>query len=165
MTSNTDNGADTETTARTLTVRRTFDAPRERVWAAWTDPAQIDRWWGPDGFTTTTAEMAVRPGGRWRFVMVGPDGKEYPNRVRFDEIADPTHLAYTHGSPDDPEQFSVTVTFTEQDDEQTELTMEMRFPSVEALDDAVEFGADEGARQTLDGLADYLDSVDAEGMA
>lgn len=139
-----------------LTVQRTFDSSRERVWEALTDSAQIDQWWGPDGFTTTTDEMEVRPGGVWRFVMAGPDGEEYPNRIVYDEIEDPERLAYTHGSPDDPEQFWVTVTLDERAEEETELTMVMCFPSAADLDEAVEFGADEGAKQTLEQLADHL---------
>lgn len=146
-----------------LTVRRTFDVPRERVFDAWTDPEQVDRWWGPDGFTTTTDEMDVGPGGVWRFVMVGPDGDEYQNRIVYEEVERPERLAYIHGSPDDPEQFRVTVAFDERGDE-TELTMEMRFPSAADLDEAVEFGADEGARQTLAKLADHLTSGERHNM-
>lgn len=144
-----------ETTAESLTIRRTFDASPARVFDAWTDPEQVDRWWGPDGFTTETDEMDVRPGGVWEFTMTGPDGEAYPNRVVFEEVEEPERLAYTHGSPDDPEQFRVTVTFDEREDG-TELTMRMRFPSPDALDEAVEFGADDGAVQTLDRLADHL---------
>lgn len=88
-----------------LTVRRTFDAPRERVWDAWTDPEQVTRWWGPDGFTTATAEINLRPGGVRRYVMTGPDGNEYQNRIVYDEIVEPEYLAYSHGSDDDPDQF------------------------------------------------------------
>lgn len=147
---------DVGTTDTSLTVRRTFDAPRERVWQAFTDPEQVDQWWGPDGFSTTTDEMDVRPGGVWRFKMVGPDGEEYPNLVAYDEVVEPERLAYTHGSPDDPEMFQVTVTFEDGGDGLTELTMEMRFPSAEDLDDALEFGADDGAVQTLNHLAEHL---------
>jgi len=53
----------TETAEATMTIIRTFDAPRARVFRAFTDPEQVDRWWGPNGFTTTTDEMDVRPGG------------------------------------------------------------------------------------------------------
>ena len=105
---------------------------------------------------TTTDEMHVEPGGVWAFEMVGPAGEEYPNRIVYDEVQRPEQLTYTHGSPDDPEQFEVTVTFEEAGGGGTELTMEMRFPSAEDLDDAVEFGADEGAEQTLGRLADHL---------
>ena len=156
---------DVETAETSLTIRRTFDAPRERVWEAWTDPAQIDAWWGPDGFTTTTDEMDVRPGGVWRFVMVGPGGEEFQNLVVYEEVEEPERLAYTHGSPDEPEQFRVTVTFDELAIDETELTMEMRFPSAAELDEAVEFGAIEGAQQTLGKLAGHLTFDDDGGVA
>lgn len=147
---------DIETTETSLTVRRTFDAPRERVWDAWTDPDRVDQWWGPDGFTTTTGEMDVQPGGVWAFEMVGPDGEVYPNRIVYDEVQRPERLTYAHGSPEDPEQFEVTVSLEEAAGGGTELTMEMRFPSAGELDGAVEFGADEGAVQTLGRLAAHL---------
>lgn len=147
---------ETETTDTSLIIRRSFDASRERLWEAFTDPEQVEAWWGPNGFTTTTDHMDVRPGGVWRFVMTGPDGTEYQNRIAYDEIEKPERLAYTHGSPDDPEQFRVTVTFDERGSEKTELTMEMCFPSAEDLDEAVEFGAVDGAKQTLGRLVDHL---------
>ncbi|QLG60252.1 SRPBCC family protein [Halorarum salinum] len=148
--------AELEPSENQLTIRRKFDAPRERVFEAWTDPEQVDQWWGPDGFTTTTNEMEVRPGGVWRFVMTSSDGDEHPNRIEYDEVEEPERLAYTHGSPDDPEQFRVVVTFDDRSDSETDLAMEMCFSSAEELDEAVEFGADDGAKQTLGRLADHL---------
>lgn len=145
-----------ETTDDRLTVTRTFDVPRERVWRAMTDPDRVDAWWGPDGFTTTTEAMDVRPGGVWTFEMVGPGGETFPNRIVYEEVERPERLAYTHGSPDDPEQFQVTMVFEELSDEETNLTMTMRFPSASALDDAIDFGADVGAKQTLEKLAAHL---------
>jgi len=62
---------------------RRFDAPRALVFMAWTTPEHVDAWWGPDGFTTTTTEMRVAPGGEWRFTMHGPDGTDYPNCIAF----------------------------------------------------------------------------------
>ncbi|WP_323173301.1 SRPBCC family protein [Natrialba sp. PRR66] len=157
MTDDTTNAeAELETSENRLTIRRTFDAPRERVFEAWTDPEQVDQWWGPDGFATTTDEMEVRPGGVWRFMMTGPNGNEFPNRIEYDAVEEPERLAYTHGSPDDPEQFRVVVTFDAQGDSETDLTMEMCFSSAEELDEAVEFGADDGAKQTLGRLAEHL---------
>ena len=116
---------------------------------------------GPNGFTTETDEMDVRPGGVWRFKMIGPDDEEYRNRIVYDEVERPERIAYTQGEPDDPEQFWVTVIFDEEDDDETELTMEMRFPSAAALNEAVEFGADDGAKETLANLADHLTSCEA----
>jgi uncharacterized protein YndB with AHSA1/START domain len=156
MTPDTTDETSIETTDASLTIRRTFDAPRERVWEAWTDPAQVDQWWGPDGFATETEVMDVRSGGIWEFEMVGPGGETFPNRVVYDEVEEPSRLAYGHGSPDDPEQFHVTVTFEGTDDGGTELTMVIRFPSSETFDEAAEFGAIEGAKQTVDKLAHHL---------
>lgn len=142
---------------REIVIRREFDAPRELLFDAWTDPDQIGKWWGPNGFSTTTHEMDVRPGGRWRFMMHGPDGTDYPNEIVYTEVEKPERLAYDHGSgeEDDPDQFHVTVTFEEQDS-RTTLTMRMRFATAEQRDKTVEFGAVEGANQTLDRLEEHL---------
>ena len=77
------------TDSKEFTISRTFNAPRDLVWKAWSDPASFGQWWGPRGFTTTTYEMDVRPGGVWRLVMHGPDGKNYPNESYFQEIHPP----------------------------------------------------------------------------
>lgn len=152
-----DEHTDVEVAAETLRLTRVFEAPRDRVWAAWTDPAQVDRWWGPDGYSTATDSMDVSEGGRWRFAMHGPDGERYPNLIVYETVEPPARLAYVHGSPDEPDQFRVTVTFEELTDDATEVTMAMRFPSTSALDEAVDFGAVEGAKQTLARLAVHLD--------
>ncbi len=139
-------------------VDNTFDAPRDVVFRAWTDQQQIERWWGPNGFTTTTLEMDVRPGGLWRFIMHGPDGVDYPNRIDYEEIVVPERLVYTHG--DDSEgkrgEFHTTVTFEERDG-QTVLTMRAVFGTAAERNRVVEeFGAVEGAQQTLARLAEFL---------
>ena len=71
---------------RSIVVSRVFKAPRAMVWAAVTDPWQVGQWWGPKGFTTTMSEMNVRPGGKWKLVMHGPDGPNYPNEMTFTEV-------------------------------------------------------------------------------
>lgn len=143
---------------REIVVTRVFDAPRALVFRAWTEPEHVARWWGPDGFTATVREMDVRPGGVWRFVLHGPDGMDYPNRIVYDEVAPPERLVYTHGvdEPDAPGRFHVTVTFAEQG-AQTRVTMRMRFASAAERERAVrERRAVEGANQTLARLAEYL---------
>src|SRR5688572_30826396 len=99
----------TESTAdREISATRVFDAPRDLVWKAWTDPKHIAQWWGPNGFTNTISEMDVKPGGVWRFVMHGPDGTDYRNEIVYLEVVKPERLVYDHGpSP----KFRVTVTF------------------------------------------------------
>jgi uncharacterized protein YndB with AHSA1/START domain len=64
-----------------LILTRILGARRSLVFRAWTDPQHLARWWGPRGFTTTTHSMDVRPGGEWRFVMHGPDGTDYKNKI------------------------------------------------------------------------------------
>jgi len=75
---------------------RVFEAPRELVWEAWTNPKHVVHWWGPKGFTTTIETMDLRPGGVWTQVMHGPDGAHYPNKCRFTEVSKPERIAYSH---------------------------------------------------------------------
>jgi uncharacterized protein YndB with AHSA1/START domain len=137
-------------------VTRVFDAPRELVFDAWTDPEHIGDWWGPNGFTTTVHEMDVRPGGLWRYIMHGPDGTDYANWVRYTEVARPERLVYDHGEHvgEDP-WFHVTATFAD-DGGKTRLTMRMVFPTAEAREQSMRYGAVEGGNQTLSRLAEYL---------
>lgn len=140
-----------EPSSREIVLVREFDAPPELVFDAWTDPRHIVKWWGPDGFTNTTSSMEVRPGGEWIFVMHGPDGTDFDNRIVFLEVSRPARLVYAHGSsdPDDPSRFDVTVTFEDLGG-RTRLTMRSLFATADARDFAVrEFGAIEGGRQTL----------------
>jgi uncharacterized protein YndB with AHSA1/START domain len=69
---------------RSIIGTREFDAPRALVFSVWTDPKHLAQWWGPFGFTTTTPSFDFRPGGVWRFVMHGPDGRNYQNRITFE---------------------------------------------------------------------------------
>jgi uncharacterized protein YndB with AHSA1/START domain len=75
------NSIDIESGSHAIIATRVFDAPRELVFALWTDPEHLAQWWGPNGFTTTTHTFDMRPGGAWRFVMHGPDGRDYQNRI------------------------------------------------------------------------------------
>ncbi|SEM71934.1 SRPBCC family protein [Lihuaxuella thermophila] len=144
---------------RELLVSRVFHAPRKLVFQAWTDPVHLPKWWGPKGFTITVQEIDVRPGGVWRYIMHGPDGTEYVNRIDFIEIVSPERLVYSHGGGEDEEPFRVTVTFAEQGNK-TELTMRMLFKSADELNKVVkEYGAVEGAKSTLDRLEEQLAKI------
>jgi uncharacterized protein YndB with AHSA1/START domain len=149
--------------ARSIITTRLFDAPRELVFEAFTDPQHLAHWWGPNGFTLTVQSMEVRPGGTWRFVMHGPDGTDYENRIVYDEIVRPERLVYHHGGGDDvePVQFHVTVTF-EDEGGKTWLTMRALFPSAAERERvAKKYGAVEGAQQTLARLAEHLAAMRA----
>jgi len=146
---------------RELVITRLFNAPRALVFGAWSQPEQLAAWWGPRGFTTTVHEMDVRPGGVARFVMHGPDGVDYPNRIVYSEVVMPERLAYTHGDDGDAagEAFEVTVTFEEQGGG-TNVTMRMVFASAEEYQKVKEFGAVEGGNQTLDRLGEYVERME-----
>lgn len=138
---------------------RVLDAPRELVFEVWSDPKHLAQWWGPNGFTTTTTAFDMRPEGVWRFVMHGPDGRDYENRITFDVIEKPNRIAYHHGGGDDvePVQFRTNVTFEDIGGNRTRLTLHAVFPSAEERARVIrEYGADKGAEQTLSRLADYV---------
>lgn len=140
---------------RQITMSRDFDAPRELVFQAWTDPKHVDHWMGPRGFATTTREIDVKPGGAWRYTMRGPDGVDYDNLIEYLEIVKPERLRYKHGTGAEPDQFRVTVTFEELG-KKTRLTMQMILPSVDACEAVKKFGAVDLGYQTLDRLAEHL---------
>src|SRR5476649_1997795 len=83
---------------REIVLSRVIAAPRSRVFQAFTDPSQITRWFGPEGFTTETLEIDIREGGRWRFVYTGPDGTRYENRMVYLRVDAPRLLEIEHGS-------------------------------------------------------------------
>lgn len=143
---------------REIAATRILDAPRELVWKVWTDPEHIAKWWGPNGFTTTTTSMELKPGGVWRYVMHGPDGRDYQNKVTYLEVVEPERLVYTLGGGEDVEPVShhVTVTFRELGG-RTRVDMLMVFASAEARTHVIEtYGAFEGLKQHLGRLEVYL---------
>ena len=143
---------------RSIIGSRVFDAPRALVFSAFTDPKHLAQWWGPIGFTTTTHAFDFRPGGVWRFVMHGPDGHDYQNRVTYDEIVPPERIVYRHGGGDDvePVQFKTTVTF-EDLGSKTRVLWHGQFPSAEERTRVIkEYGADKGLAQTMERLAEHV---------
>ncbi|MDB5907214.1 MAG: uncharacterized protein JWP34_1328 [Massilia sp.] len=140
-----------------LVLSRLLNAPRTLVFDTFTEPRHINKWWGPNGFTTTTHEMAFEVGGRWRFTMHGPDGTDYPNLIVYTEIVRPERIGYDHG--DDVEHaapgFKVKVTFEDREGK-TFLTLRMTVESAARLEEMKKFGAVEGGNQTLERLEQYL---------
>lgn len=149
-----------ETTGTNLIVRRTFDAPRERVWEAWTDPEQIAQWWGPAGFTVPNCELDVRPGGAFSIDMQAPDGTIYPDEGEFHEVDEPERLVFTSRAFEDEDgtyQLEVDNTLTLVDrDGGTELTLEAEVQrATEAVKEALG-GMEMGWGGSLDKLEGYL---------
>lgn len=143
---------------REVVLTRVVDAPRALVFEAWTNPEHIPRWFGPKGFECTTHEIDIRVGGRWRFDMRGPDGTVYPNRMVFLEVKYPELLVFDHGSDrdDDPGRFRVTITFDEQSNGKTVVTLRQLHPTAAQRKAVIAFGAVELGGQTLDKLAAHV---------
>ncbi len=146
---------------RQITAMRLLDAPPDVVFGLWADVSHLERWWGPDGFTITVEEFEARPGGTWRFTMHGPDGRDYPNLIVFDEIVPGERLVSTHSNPSDPgdPRFTSVVTFDEFDGK-TALSLRNVFESAGARDLIEEkYHAREGATQTLARLGELVELV------
>lgn len=142
--------------SKEIRIFRTYDAPLQAVWDAWTDPAQTAQWWGPRGFTTTTHSKDVRTGGSWIYTMHGPDGTDYPNNAHYLEVLPMTKLVYDHGVTEDkPPMFHVTVLFAEVDGKTT-MDMCMALPTAEAAAQTRKFIKQAGGNATWDRLAEYL---------
>ncbi len=156
------NNPSPESTAdREILVSRVFDAPRELVWRAMTDSTQVVKWWGPRGFTTTIKKMEVKPGGTWEHTMHGPDGTNYPNKSIFKEVVAPECLVFAQGGTREggglDVNFIATWSFDQLGGSQTRVTIHMVFPTPAARDLVVkEFGALEGAKETLARLSEHL---------
>jgi len=141
---------------RELRASRHFKASRELVYRMWTEPEHIAQWWGPRGFTNTIEHMDVRPGGEWRFIMHGPDGRDYQNHRLFEEVVPlqrlvmnqilwPRHRMY--------------VTFADAEGG-TAVDIRMLFEAAEDLNKVViEYGAAKGLVENLDRLGEHIDAL------
>lgn len=144
--------------ANELVFTRTYDAPRELVFRAWTDPQHIGKWWGPKGFTTTTKAMEVKVGGVWDYVLHGPDGTDYPNKSVYTEIEEPRRLAFSNvgGRADEPHLTCEMCATFEEVRGRTKLTLRMVFPSADAAGRAKELGAEDGGYESFERLAGFM---------
>jgi len=152
-----------ELSEQVLVITRLFDAPRELIFAAWTDPKHVAQWWGPRGFSIPHCELEVQPGGAMRIDMLGPDGRLYPMKGVFHEIVPPQRLvfmskAFENEAGDPQLEVLHTITFTDVGD-QTRLTLEARV--VKATPKVAEAlaGMEQGWVQALDRLAESLQST------
>jgi uncharacterized protein YndB with AHSA1/START domain len=146
---------------REIVLVRVLDASPAAAFAAWTEAAAFCQWYGPDGFTCTVREMDVRPGGRARFDIVSADGTLYTNRFEYLEVVPGERLVLDHSSDvdDDPARFRVTLTFDEQADGKTVLTLRQLHPTAEQRRTVIGFGAVELGLQTLQKLAQHLETT------
>lgn len=132
---------------------RLFDAPCEVVYRAWSSPEHLSHWWGPNGFSTTTEEFDMRPGGEWKFIMHGPDGTDYRNHIVFIEVEEGKKIVFRHKAPD----FLATATF-EDVSGGTRLTYSTRFAAVSEFDRMKSYAVP-GGQQTIERLGTYLQTA------
>lgn len=154
-----------------FTLTRWFDAPRERVWRAWTDPRELATWWGPHGYTNPVVEADIRAGGKLRIVMLSPEGVEFPAVGEFLAVEPPSRLVFTDDIVDEapaewrarldrnrpsspagsPLRMVVEVTFEERDGG-TLLTVTDTFESDEDRDAIMRDGAVIGWSESMERL-------------
>ena len=143
---------------RELLMVRVFDAPRAAVFKAWTDPKVLAQWWGPKGFTNPVCEADARSGGKWRIVMQGPDGSQYPHGGEYLEVVAPEKLVMTNALEGDFQPFAAsvwTVTFDEVDGRTTLITR-VACATKADRDMMDQMNWRQGYGMSLDGLDDVL---------
>ena len=148
---------------REIVLSRVISARRDVVFSAWTDARHLPNWFGPADFEIETKEIDIRVGGLWRFDMVAPNGRRFTNRMIFRRIERPTLIEFDHGTDDadDPGQFRTTITFDEQSDGKTVITLRQLHPTKAQRDAGIGFGAVEYGYQTLEKLARHVESLHA----
>ena len=142
--------------ARTLTVEAEFDATPERVWQLWADPRQLERWWGPPTYPATIDAHDLRPGGRVTFHMTGPEGDQPRGFWDVEEVARPHRLVFRNwcanedGTPDTGLPMTNTrVSIQEIGGGKTRMSIEMQFPSIEAMEQFADMGSEEGLTEAV----------------
>lgn len=157
-----------EQTERDLVIVREFDAPRDLVWKVWTEPKHIEKWWGPRGFSTRVTDVDMRIGGKWNYVMVGPDGTEYPVSGVFSEIVPPEKIVTTDEFGDEydeilpnvdlPKGIVATALFDDLGD-RTRLTLRIAHPTAEDRKKHEDMGVVAGWGSSLDCMDEYLAEI------
>ena len=159
MTSSGNTTTFTQPSDREIVMTRVFDAPRELVFKAYTDPDHIPQWWGQRSSTTIVDKMDVRPGGAWRFVQRDKDGNEYAFNGEYREIVPPQRLVYTFEFEGMPGHVLIETIAFEEHDAKTTLTSTSLFTTVEDRDGMLASGMEAGAIESWDRLAEHLGSM------
>jgi uncharacterized protein YndB with AHSA1/START domain len=143
-------------TAREISITRVYDAPREAVWSAWTEPDQLARWWGKRGWNTPpeSVTMDVRPGGVFRLNSIHEEtGAEMPMEAVYRDVVEPERLSFAEVPRDDCHEGAVgAVTFIDLGDGRTE----MRFDTTMEASEELRRAAAGGLASAFDRLAEHL---------
>ena len=146
---------------REIVMTREFDAPRELVFEAHSKCEHLEKWWGPRKYSLEVCEMDFRPGGKYRFLHRGPDGlEEHGFRGEYREIVPPEKIAWTFEWEGMPGHISLdTLTLEDLGGGRTKLVSHSRFDSKEDRDGMLQSGMEEGAGETYDRLAEFVQTL------
>jgi uncharacterized protein YndB with AHSA1/START domain len=141
--------------ALTMSITAQFDADAERVWELWSDPRQLERWWGPPSYPATFVDHDLSPGGRATYFMTSPEGQKHHGWWQIEEVEPPHRLRFEDGFADDDGKPAeelptsvATVTITEADGTTT-MSIESRFAGREQMEQVVEMGMEQGIREAV----------------
>jgi uncharacterized protein YndB with AHSA1/START domain len=151
-----------EALRREVTITRLLAAPRSLVFAAWTEPQDLARWWGPQGFTNPVCEVDARPGGALRIVMRAPDGTDYRMRGVFREVVAPERLVFTNiavDADDKPLLDGLTTVTLAEEGGNTRLTVHTRATGLVPFAAPMLAGMQEGWTQSIDRLEEYVSTT------
>lgn len=156
-------GIDKDATARTMTVTAEFGAPPARVWQVWSDPRQLERWWGPPTYPATVVEHNLTPGGRVTYFMTGPEGDRHHGWWRILSVDPPRGLTFEDGFADeagnenrDLPTTTIEVSLENNAPSGTRMRIHSVFPSQEAMEQLLAMGMEEGIREAADQIDDIL---------
>ena len=148
---------DKDPKALTMTITSRFTAPIERVWQMWNDPRQLERWWGPPMYPATVVDHDLTPGGTVAYFMTGPQGDQPRGWWRIAAVDAPHRLEFEDGFSDDtgkpnPDMptMKISVTLDEPAGGGTQMTIATTFQSLEAMEQILAMGAEEGMRSALE---------------
>ena len=147
---------DKDAVAHTMTVTTELDATVERAWQLWADPRQLERWWGPPTYPATVVEHELAPGATVRYFMTSPDGDKYHGFWEIVAVDPPHRLELVDAFADDSgaknesmPSTTMTMTMTEREGGGTTMTLHSQFASLEAMEQLVAMGMDEGIVEAL----------------
>ncbi|MCW9705531.1 SRPBCC domain-containing protein [Fodinibius salsisoli] len=156
----------TEVASKEIVISRTFDTPRQDLWQAWTQPDQIEQWWGPRGFTTRVDEMKFERGGNFKYTMLDADANEYPSVGVFQEITEPQRIVATdefgdsanndQAAPEGLPTGMITTTAFDEENGKTTVTISIMHQSVADRKKHEGMGVVTGFNEQLDKLEEYL---------
>ena len=148
---------------RSMTVTAEFDAPVERVWQIWSDPRQLERWWGPPTYPATVVDHDLSVGGRVSYLMTGPEGDKHHGQFRVVTVEPPRRLEVEDTFCDDTGNPTpgmptthMRVDLRDRPGGGTVMEIVSTFPSLEAMEQLVQMGMEEGLKEALGQIDDLI---------